>query len=224
VATIRVGDDEVTRDGDRLVVVAARANPDWEVRKARKLQIEFRDGLYFPAEERALKDGRVRYVLQPWPERSADMPGPRLTYDAEYVRQRDTAVRRVVAGEIASPLLWCLAPLVGLLPSRTKAGLHHRLGMNQTTATRWSLYLEGAVAMLVGVYMTIAVFVLGLSGSAIFPGVAMVGMEMTTLVLVVDIVLRTGRLLRGSSAQWGFYEWLYGPILGWVKRLVVKEG
>lgn len=213
----RLGSDEVTRDGERIVVVAAREMSDWEVRKARRAQIRFRDELYYPASAQPLQGGKVRYVLEPWPQRSVDVPGPRITYDAEFVRHRDTGARLDRAGEIASPFLWCAAPLIGLLPSWAKATLHERLGLHPTVVTRASVYAEGVVFILLGTLWSIQTLAGALGGTGAVLGTMVSAMNLTLLAVGIDLAFRVGRLLSGAAAQWGFYEWLYGPIVSWLK-------
>jgi len=224
VRPLRIGGDEVTRDGDRLVVVAAREMPDWEVRKARKAQIRFRDALYFPAEATPLGGGRVRYVLHPWPERTADVPGPRLTYDAGYVRRRDLGARLEMAGLVTSPALWMLGPLIGLLPSWIKAILHDRFALHRTTVTRHSLYLQFATLLVMATLWCIRQWVGGIWGDANVPGTSFPLIDAVMLTIALDLICRAGRLLSGKTTQWGFGEWLYGPVVGWLRKRLERGG
>ncbi len=223
-ASFEVGSDTVWFEGRRLVVDAARDMPDWQVRQHRRPQIRFRNHLYFPVERTEGKWGKVRFVLEPWPERSTDLPGPRIEYDASYVLARDGAARRSMAGEGLGPLIFVAMPVIGLLPSMVKARIQDRLGINPESATRASVTAEAGVAVLL-------LFFWGVSGwgnliSTMKEGVALFGGAQCTLFLIIlalglDWAFRWGAVFRGTGFYPGFYEWLWGPILA---RLLGKGG
>lgn len=221
---IPIGSDFVSRDGDRIVVDAARDMPDWEVRKARRAQIRFRDRAYFVTERRPVAKGRVRYLLEPWPERSVDVPGIRLVYDREYVAERDSAAGLAVAGASLVPLLVVLSPWIGFLPSRTKRRIHAQLGVHPITATRRSVILEGVVGLLAGTYLCIDGFaaiagsLYGGGGLGAGPLQLPAASLLVVPVLSADIVARLSGLLRGDLDQDGAYEWLYRPLLRLIRR------
>ncbi len=216
---IPIGSDLVARDGARIVVDAARDMPDWEVRKARRAAIRFRDLTYFVAAREPGARGRVTYVLEPWPERSADVPGVRLVYDRAYVEQRDREAGLARAGMALSPLITLATPLVGFLPSVTKRRIHSAIGLHPVRATRWSVYLEGAVVVLLGTYLTIMGYVVGLGGVASV-GFAMFAQCVAQVVLTLDLVFRTASLIRGTLDQDGAYEWLFRPVVRGIRRLL----
>lgn len=214
---IPIGSDLVSREGERIVVDAARDMPDWEVRKARRAQIQFRDRVYFVASRVPGARGRVTFLLEPWPEKSTDVPGARLVYDREYVRRRDQEVGLARVGMALQPLLVSLTPLVGFLPSATKRRLHTALGIHPVRATRWSVYLEGAVVLLLGTYLTIMAFVAGLGGAAAI-GFGMFAQAVVQMVLTLDLVFRVASLIRGTLDQDGAYEWLFRPLVKLLRR------
>lgn len=218
-----LGRDRVHLQGQQLVVDAARDMPDWEVRKARRAAIRYRGKVYFVAQRESRAGGRVRYVLEPWPDRSADVPGLRVTYDEEYVRKRDLNADMAVLGAFARPIAVVLTPLVGFLPSRIKAVIHQRFGIHPVTATRWSVGLEWIAAILLGTALCVAGFAAFVYGTSTGEAAALV-LDLTKvdafgeLVLVVDVVFRTSSLVRNRMDQDGFYEWLVRFVVGIFRR------
>ncbi len=220
---IDVGRDQVHLQGRQLIVDAARDMPDWEVRKARRAAIQYRGKVYFVAQREPRQGGRVRYVLEPWPDRSADVPGQRLLYDEDYVRTRDADAGMAVLGAVATPVAIVLTPLVGFLPSRVKKDLHHRLGIHPVTATRWSVRIEWVAAILLGVHLGVAGFASIVYGTSKGSEVAQVLTLTKTdalieLVLVIDVLFRTSSFVRNRMDQDGFYEWLLRPVVRLFRR------
>jgi len=212
-----IGNDFVSRDGARIVVDAARDMPDWEVRRARRVAIQFRDITYFVAAREPGLRGRVTYMLEPWPEKSADVPGVRLVYDRGYVERRDREVGLARVGVALGPVVVALTPWVGFLPSAVKRRIHRNLGIHPVTATRWSVYLQFILVILLGTYMGIMGYVMAIGGAAAM-GVGMLAQYIVQIVLTLDLVFRIGSLLRGTLDQDGVYEWLYRSLLRLFRR------
>ena len=191
--------------------------PDWEVRKARRAAIVFRDVTYFVTAREPGARGRVTYVLEPWPERSADVPGARLVYDREYVQMRDREVGLARAGVALTPLLVFLTPLVGFLPSALKRRIHTTTGIHPVTSTRRSVYLQGMMVLLLGTYLGITGFA-GVIGPGVASFTAQVIRYAIQIALTLDLVFRVGCLLRGTLDQDGAYEWLFRPLARLLRR------
>jgi hypothetical protein len=224
-ASFEIGSDTAWFEARRLVIDAARDMPDWEVRQHRKPQIRFRSHVYFPVERVEGKWGRVRFVLEPWPEGSTDVPGPRIDYDESYVLERDGTARRSLAGAGLGPLLYLTFPLLGLLPSAIKEQLEQRFGLPQGTVTYVSILFEGTFALVLFVAWGISGWANMITALAPGGGPAVGSLQCTifgfAILIGTDWAFRWGAHFRGGETSPGFYEWLWGPLL---KSLLDRRG
>src|SRR6185503_19500572 len=104
-----------------------------------------RTAIYFDADRYFLlrKDRsrrrRILYELAPWPADRGETPSAFITYDRDYVSEREQAERRDGAEAITGALLFMWYPLIGMFPSALKSWLAARFGVNPQSATRVSL-------------------------------------------------------------------------------------
>lgn len=195
-----MGSDRVLPKGDAIVVEAACEMPEWKVTRYRKAAVVFEERVYFVAARTALRRGAWRYVLEPWPEDLHDRPGATIYYDEAYVRARDEArSEQARVGRKAIGLLF-VAWLLGFLFSGVKLRLNERYGIDPITATEQSVFIQRPLF-------------LGLSALLMFSAIAgilpVLPLLATVVVVLVDLVVRSDRLLRGGLRQYGFCEWMF---------------
>src|SRR5437867_2993898 len=115
-----LGPDRVQQRGEQLIVQTGRDMDDWAVRDYRKTAILFEGKRYFIARKQVLSARRISYFLEPWPERSNEMPGRTISYDLNYVQERERTLQLVQRLAWQRYLLFPLLPLIGFLFSPTK--------------------------------------------------------------------------------------------------------
>lgn len=196
----KIGSDQVVHRGEQLVVYSRAEMPDWSTRKYRRVGIVFEGRRFYVSRRMPQHDGWIRYLLDPWPGDSPEDPVFEITYDEEYVRVRDRNSEAARMARRAEPLVLILFPLIGLLPSKIKARLHDRHGIDARAATEWSLWAEYLAIFAAICLLTIHIF------TGIFHGALLIG---AIVVLIPDTVIRYNDCLGESMAPYGFYEWLF---------------
>jgi hypothetical protein len=192
-----VGPDRVRFSGDNLVVEAACEMPDWKATRYRRTAIVFRQRTYFVASSASQASGVHRYVLEPWPEDLHDEPGRIIDYHAAYALERDERRRRQARVERESLVLFFLSPLLGFLPSGLKLALNDRYGYDPVTVTGRSLFIQRLLMLML----------MALAPLSLFAGIPIAPVAGLLLMVLVDLVIRQGRQLRGTMRQYGFWEW-----------------
>lgn len=201
VALVNIGSDQVRFRGGAVVVDSAVEVSDWEFRAYRRTALLFRDRRYFVSEKRLLPGGSYRYMLEPWGDDLADLPGRTIVYDEGYAARRDAERRDAVRRDrVSAVLFWC-GPLLGFLPSRLKLALNDRYAFHPVTLTLQSLFLERMALYTVGALLAIGAFT-GILGQALPLAIAV------EAALLLDIILRTGPAEAGEMDQPGFWEWI----------------
>jgi hypothetical protein len=192
-----VGSDRVSLIGDNLVVESPYEMPDWKATRYRRTAVVFRQRIYFVASSRSLASGVHRYVLEPWPEDLHDRPGRIIDYHAAYALERDEQRRRQARVERESLVLFFLSPLLGFLPSGLKLALNDRYGYHPVTVTGRSLFIQRLLMLML----------MALAPLSLFAGIPIAPVAGLLLMVLVDLVIRQGRQLRGTLRQYGFWEW-----------------
>jgi hypothetical protein len=200
----------VVTQGDGLVVVTAMEMPDWEVRQHRSTLIHF-EGQTWRVAVRTVAAGKVHYQLARWDVADHERAGREVDYNAAYVALRDQAAPIIRARNRATGFLRWVSPLVGFLPSRTKARLEVTHGIDPVASTFHSVFLEFLVTFC---SFTIApIGMLAFAGTVSrLPGgpIAPVVLIMVFGILVgIDGSVRYGRILREERAPPGFFEWAF---------------
>jgi hypothetical protein len=196
-----IGPDRVRFRGPDVFVESTADMPDWEFRTYRRTAVLFEGRRYFVSQKVLLDDGSYRYVLQPWTDDLTDLPGLTLVYDDDYVTQREDERREARQRDQTAAALFWVGPLLGFLPSRWKQRLNDRYAFNPVTVTLQSLLLERVALYALGALLTVGAFT-GILGGTLPMGILL------ALVVVVDLVLRTGPAELGDMDQPGFGEWL----------------
>jgi hypothetical protein len=203
----RFGVDTLVWEGNRLIVRTAREMPSWRVGRNRRTAVHFR-GLRYVVVATHAELGKFEYTLELWPERAHDLPARDIHYDEAYVRDREDEARmRETMGRQAYGLIpaW---PFLGFLPSGWKTALHRNYGVEALSATRRSVWLEGALALIALVFLTLYAWTgLDVVTGQFWrgPGVALVAL----LVFLPDFVLRSSILVDDDFPRFGFYEWIF---------------
>jgi len=197
-ASFQMGRDRVQRAGTSLTIISTVDMPEWEVREFRRVAVWFGGTRYELSGRSRGGAGRIHYRLDPWPDDPTERPGAEVFYDRDYVAQRDRLleVRRRLG--VAGALLLPVHPLLGFLWYPTKERLQLTLGVEPDRVTRWSLFLEYLVLLVLGALNIIARHApLGLTDGLLVVFI---------LVLVPDAIMRWSLGHDGFPA--GFYEWL----------------
>ena len=126
----RIGVDRALREPDRLLVEAAVEMPDWRPRRFRQAAVFFEGERFAIRSHRAVRRGLHVYELSPWPDDGVEQPGAVIEYDEEYVRLRTKQRAVGHATDVLAMVAVPLKPLLGFLPSRTKAILQGTIGVH----------------------------------------------------------------------------------------------
>lgn len=223
--TVKIGPDLVTVGGDRLVIDAKHAMPEWQVREFSPMPIYFRDKKYLLRQKLAgEKPYAVRYILGPWPEGTSQ--GNRtFNYDAEAVAQREGALRDGHVDDAGRAFLIFLYPFLGLLWSNTKEKLR-RFGFDPRGTTGISIFLVFGLVLLELVFAKMLIFRTLKSGEMTIGGmlraftgkdylsigpfdISMMWLDITLFAfLILDVLIRYSQHLKEEEPFWGFLEWL----------------
>lgn len=207
------GEDRILLDGENIVIDAATEMPDWEVRRFRRIRIHLEGVAYQLTGKTAGQEGRVRYVLEPWPEDYPDPPGLEFHYDPSYVASREKERRAAERRSLLLPLLVPFVPLIGFLPGSWKLWIHDRYGIHPRTAVMGSLAIEAAGLLLTGLFLTLNMWAGAYSQTGVFGLLPLLNdmryLAGVALILTADLLVRYGSLLEESMDLPGFYEWLF---------------
>lgn len=198
-----VARDWLVRRGDGFDVWTETEMPDWSVRKHRRLAIVIEGRRCYVARVRR-EGARHCYSLVPWPDGLTDLPGGEIVYDGAFAEDRDARARADRRGRAFAWTTWLLAPLVGATWSGAKREVHERYGIEPRAATRASIGVEATIALFVGSILMVFAFT---GGVLFWPW---------TIFFGVDVLARTGSLLRDESPGLGFCEWPVASVR-WVR-------
>jgi|WetSurMetagenome_2_1015567.scaffolds.fasta_scaffold161630_2 hypothetical protein len=208
---MRVGEDRIVRRGTQLLVCSKVDMEEWQIQQTRKTAIYIDDEAWCLVEKRYVAANEVRYLLDPWPENSHQIPGRRIRYDEAYVRARNETLRKKRIENGAGPVLYHLRAVVGLLPSGIKSMIEANFGVPVRNATFLSIILELMVFFMLGAMLLIFVV-----GAMLHP--LLVFSVPIFIVLIVsislDLVMRYHSYVREDASPWGLFEWVVGWIMG----------
>lgn len=151
-----VGRDRVQRTGVSLTVISPVDMPEWQAREFRRVAVWVGGERYVLAGRSRGRAGRIRYRLDPWPDDPTDLPGAEVFYDPAYVAQRDRLLGLQRRRGVAAAVLLPLRPLLGFLWFPTKERRPLALGVEPGRVTRWSLFLQYLVPLILGALNLIA--------------------------------------------------------------------
>lgn len=209
-AGVSVGCDRVRREGDRVLIETARAEPRWIPSRHRPVIVHLDDDTPLVLRSATPMDGgRWCYEWTPRVVADGDRPALELRYDADYVAERERTLRWQGRGALASALAMPLFPLFGLLPSGVKARLQDRIGLDAAGATRASLSLERIALGVLAVWMvlhwlTATPLTASLDGGGWLLAVG-----------AADWMLRTQSLAHPERPPPGLLEWLWPGSWRW---------
>lgn len=205
-AGLRVGSDKVSWFGESVIIQAAREMPDWQVREFCKIPIYF-DGrkYYLKRKLRLERPYAMSYELETWPEDLHEESKLEISYDAEYVAQRDRLIQADKRNDLGRALLLPFFPFLGFLWSRFKDRELERFGLNPLSMTQASVLLEFALVVIEIIFL----FIFHLGFAQVVFGLATSWLDFTLfVVLLVDTVIRADQVLRDVDLPAGFLEWL----------------
>lgn len=212
---VMFGLDRVELHDQRVVIESPVDMDRWDVVEHRKPLIRFDGRTWTLSSKSLIRDGCVRYELVSWDPEVFELPGYELEYGAGYVEARDESRCHNEQIEIEATVLNLLSPLAGFLFARTKRRLEDRTGITAVSMTSRSLFLQYLLILCAFIYTTVGVFSTGFSG--IFSGVSSRTLDgilliaIGALVLLLDAIVRWGRLADDEREPPGFYEWLWRP-------------
>jgi hypothetical protein len=226
---IKVGPDDVTIDGNQVIIHAKHVMADWQVREYCRVPIYFRDKKYFLAQKGAAqKPYAMRYVLEAWPADNNEISRSALDYNEEVVAQREAAVRGAHLDDVVRAALLLCFPFLGMLWSKTKDKLA-RFGIISRTVTGLSIMLVFGVILLEGIFAKMLMMGSLRSGKLVIGGIirTFAGKDYFNLgaipvrilwldcalfvLLVLDLLIRYSQHLRDDERNFGFLEWVALP-------------
>lgn len=196
------GTDHISRQGEELVVYTPSEYPDWRVSEFRKTVIVFGQENYYVREARRLGKHRFCYTLRPWQHSLHDLPGRIVTYSEDTSRERDTVWRQKRWAGLYEIISSLISPAAGFLPSRLKLRLMHTTGLDPASMTRHSLYIQYLAFPLLAFNIIMVPFLF--TEDLLLASV----IQVCLLLLCLDALFRTGRLMEGGVIQYGLFEWL----------------
>jgi len=218
---LRVGADKVLSFGESVIIHAAREMPDWQVREFCKIPIYFGGRKYYLKRKLRLeRPYAMSYELEPWPEDLHEESNLDITYDGEYVAQRDRLVRADQRNDLGRALLLPFFPFLGFLWSEFKDRKLERFGLNPLSMTAASVLLGFAVVVIEIIFL----FLFRLGFAQVVFGLSTPRPDFTLFVLLlVDTVARADQVLRGVNSPAGFLEWFVKPVLRSCRQAVKKS-
>jgi hypothetical protein len=205
---LTVGSDKVVFFDGSIVVYAARAMADWQVREYCRIPVFFQDRKYYIRRKaRAEAPYVMGYELAPWPEDLHEESSLSITYDQEYVARRDRFLQQDKLDDFGRLLLLPCFPLLGFLWSGFKDRRLERFGFDPVSMTSASLLVEFAIFLIETVFLLVLPIHVGFA-QVVF-GLETPWFDCTLLVMVLaDMVARYDQVLRGVEIPAGFLEWL----------------
>ena len=203
---LRVGSDKVLWFGESVIIHATREMPDWQVREFCKIPIYFHDRKYYLKRKTRLeRPYAVSYELDLWPEDLHEESTLDITYDEQYVAQRDRLIQTDKRNDLGRALLLPFFPFLGFLWSRFKDHKLERFGLNPLSMTMASVLLEFALVVIEVIFL----FIFHYGFAQVVFGLATSWLDFTLFgLMLVDTVVRADQVLRGVNAPAGFLEWL----------------
>jgi hypothetical protein len=192
------------RKGNQLFVHSKVNMEEWQIQQTRKTAIYINDEAWCLVEKQISGVNTVRYLLEPWPENSHQIPGRRIRYDEEYVMARNEALRKRRIEEGVGPLLYHLRAVVGLLPSRLKSRIEVDFGVSSRNATLLSIILELLAFFVLGAMLQVFVFGSMAHPSLVFGVPFLIGL---VIPVFADLTMRYHSYLRDDASPWGVFEW-----------------
>jgi hypothetical protein len=216
---MRVGEDRVVRRGNQLVVCSKADMEEWQIQQTRKTAIYINDEEWCLVGKEYAAAHEMRYLLDPWPEHSHQIPGRRIRYDEEYVSVRNEAQRRKRIEAGVGPVLYHLRALIGFLPSRLKSRIEDYFGVSARNATFLSIILELMVFFVLGAMLLIFVF-----GAMRHPALVFYVPLFIGLVVPVsaDLLMRYHSYLRDDASPWGVFEWAVSWMWSVIRLLLAR--
>lgn len=222
---VKIGPDLVTITGEKVMIDAKHAMPDWQVREYSPMPIYFRDQKYMLHRKAAgQKPFAMRYFLQLWRE-GTPQGNCTFSYDLETVNQREKALMSDHMDDISRAALLLMYPFLGLLWSNPKEKLR-RFGFDPRGLTAFSVFLVFGLVLLELVFAKMLIFRSLKTGDVVIGGMlrAFSGMDFVNLgflairmlwfdialfaLLLGDVLIRYSHHLHGEEPFWGFLEWL----------------
>jgi hypothetical protein len=197
---IFVGADEVTFDGDVVVIHARHPIIDWSVREFHHHAIYFRYKKYLLRGKSVTgKPFAMRYELAPWPEDLREESMRSFTYDAEFVAARDAGVVSERRHSLVWQLMLPIYPLLGFAWRNFKRRVLWPMGFEPASITAASTMFTFCVVMGFGVMYG-------------WFGMRLIG-HLTDLIILatlsLDCAFRYDQLIRHEEVPDGFLEWLF---------------
>jgi len=213
---IKFGPDQLWQVGDKLIINSPADMSEWGPREFARPAIVFQARRFFLRSKTAASPPfRFRYELWPWPSDHPMDPARVFVYDREFVAERDGTTREERRTEFGRFLLIWLYPVLGFASRKAKERLRDKWGMNPTSATRLSLFLEVFAAFMLLIFWSftggMGELLFGLFMSERFEGWSFPGSALVFLVIVLaftDTIVRFDDLLREREFPRGFLEWI----------------
>ena len=211
---LRVGRDRVVVTSDRVIIDALYEMPEWQVREFQRFPIFVGEYKFFLGQIiPAAQPYAMRYVLERWPEDAQFDAAPfALTYDEQFVQERDAEHLDSGRVEKFSQLLMPLYPVLGFLWAGTKQKLVP-FGFVPRSITSVSIFTGLLLMVLQGTFVRMRVGLFTLVFGSMHKlefGLLLLDYAVFAL-LLVDMVLRFDQHLKAVENPWGFCEWMAKP-------------
>jgi len=215
----KVGEDRILRRGDQLVVCSQVDMEEWQIRDNRKTAVFIDDAVWCLVEKQFTDNGKIRYILDPWPDYLRHIPGRRIQYDEAYVGACREADKRRKTLNRYGPVLGLLKFIIGFLPSGVKAAIEKNIGVPARNASFISIIIELYLLLLIG-FMLLIFSLAGLH-------VPIILLDVPTLLFYVifltpDLLVRYDSYSRGDASPLGLFEW-YFKFLFWILRIPSRK-
>ncbi|SRR6266511_4125559 len=203
---LSVASDKVLYYGESVIIYATREMPDWQVREFCKIPIYFEGRKFYLLRKARMEPPYVMgYELEPWPEDLHEESNLSITYDQDYVAQRNRLVQTEQRNDLGRLLLLPLFPFLGFLWARFKDRTLERFGFHPVSMTNASLLVEFGFFVI----ETIFLFVFHDGFAQVAFGLATAWLDYAVFVVfLVDMIARYDQVLRGIESPPGFLEWL----------------
>jgi hypothetical protein len=203
---IAIGPDKVLVYDDKIVVCSTRDMPDWQIREFCRIPIYFRGvKFYVRRKSRMNPPYVVGYELEPWPEEFQGESTMIITYDEQYVKDRERLVHSDSRNEFERNLLLAIYPFLGFLWSNFKDRQLERFGLNSRSITEGSLLVQLAFVLFECVFLLM--FRIGFIETALgFPGIWLDCVLFAAA--IADLLVRANQMLQNAEQPYGFFEWM----------------
>lgn len=195
----RFGEDRIIRQGEHLVICSKVDMDDWQIRGTRKTAILIDDEIWCLVGKQFSATNEIHYILEPYSDYLSQLPGRRIRYDEDYVRDRAEVDKKRKTEARSEPFLYPFRWFIGFLPSHRKAAIEKKYGLPARNATSGSITVEFVLCVLLGHFWWVSI----LFGPLVVP------VYLTTVILLIDIVFRYGSYFREDASPYGFLEWFF---------------